>query len=59
MTVSAVGLTFGVSRTFYYRWLPRWHAHGPDGLVERSCRPHTRPRRLDWLDEASSARCGA
>lgn len=52
LTVSAACLAFGVSRRFYYRWLPRWRADRHAGLVGRSCRPHHSPQRLDWLDEA-------
>ncbi len=53
MTVTATCATFGVSRRCYYRWLPRWRAQGRAGLVDRSSRPHTSPRRLGWLDEAA------
>ena len=53
LTVSAACLAFGVSRRFYYRWLPRWQAERHAGLVERSCRPHTSPQQLDLLDEAT------
>lgn len=52
MTVSAACLAFGVSRRFYYRWLPRWRAGRHAGLVERSCRPRTSPQRLSLLQEA-------
>ena len=52
LTVSAACLAFGVSRRFYYRWLPRWQAERHGGLVERSCRPRTSPQRLSLLEEA-------
>ncbi len=52
MTVSAACLAFGVSRRFYYRWLPRWQAARHAGLVERSCRPRHSPQRLAVADEA-------
>jgi transposase InsO family protein len=51
-TVSAACLAFGVSRRFYYRWLPRWQAERHGGLVERSCRPRHSPQRLALMDEA-------
>jgi len=53
MTVSAACLAFRVSRRFYYRWLPRWRAQGPDGLVDASSRPHTSPQRLPLMQEAA------
>jgi hypothetical protein len=36
----------GVSVATCYKWLGRWRAEGPAGLVDRSCRPHRSPRRL-------------
>jgi transposase InsO family protein len=36
----------GVSVATAYKWLDRWRAEGLAGLVDRSCRPHTSPRRL-------------
>jgi transposase InsO family protein len=53
MTVSAACLAFRVKRRFYYRWLPRWRAQGPDGLVDASSRPHTSPQRLPLVQEAA------
>jgi transposase InsO family protein len=52
MTVSAACLAFGVSRRFYYRWLPRWQAERHAGLTGRSCRPHHSPQRLSVRQEA-------
>jgi len=46
MTVTAACLAAGVSRRFYYRWLPVWRDVGERGLVDRSSRPHSSPRRL-------------
>ena len=46
MTVTAACLAARVSRRFYYRWLPAWRAGGEAGLVDRSSRPHSSPRRL-------------
>jgi hypothetical protein len=36
----------GVSVATAYKWLGRWRAEGLAGLADRSCRPHTSPRRL-------------
>ena len=52
MTVSAACLASGVSRRFYYRWLPRWRAEGQAGLTDRSSRPRSSPQRLPVIDEA-------
>jgi len=46
MTVSAACLAFKVSRTFFYRWWPRWQANRDAGLHDRSSRPHRSPRRV-------------
>ena len=53
MTVSAACLAFRVSRRFYYRWLPRWHADRHGGLVDASSRPHSSPRRLSLSQETT------
>jgi transposase InsO family protein len=55
MTVTAACLAARVSRRFYYRWLPRWRAAGEAGLVDRSSRPHSSPRRLSAAQEAHIA----
>ena len=52
MTVSAACLAFGVSRRFYYRWLPRWRVAREGGLLDRSSRPRSSPRRLSVAKEA-------
>ena len=36
----------GVSAATAYKWVGRWRAEGPAGLVDRGCRPHRSPRRL-------------
>ena len=36
----------GVSVATVYKWLRRWRAEGLAGLADRSCRPHSSPRRL-------------
>jgi transposase InsO family protein len=36
----------GVSLATVYKWLRRWRAEGLAGLADRSCRPHSSPRRL-------------
>ncbi|MFZ5853114.1 MAG: IS481 family transposase [Chloroflexota bacterium] len=51
MTVTAACLAARVSRRFYYRWLPRWRAAGEAGLVDRSSRPRSSPRRLSVAQE--------
>jgi transposase InsO family protein len=53
MTVPAACLAFRVSRRFYYRWLPRWRAHGHGDLRDASSRPHSSPRRLSMSQEAT------
>lgn len=40
-----VAAEFGVSRQCAYRWVHRYLAEGPAGLVDRSSRPHHCPRR--------------
>jgi transposase InsO family protein len=55
MTVSAACLAFGVSRRFYYRWLPRWQAGRAEGLADRSSRPRSSPQRLSLLSECHIA----
>jgi transposase len=35
----------GISRTTVYKWIARFRAEGPAGLVDRSSRPRTSPRR--------------
>jgi transposase InsO family protein len=51
LTVTAACLAAGVSRRFYYRWLPAWRAAGESGLADRSSRPHSSPRRLSGDQE--------
>jgi len=51
-TVVAACLMFGVSRRWYYRWLPRWQAQRSDGLHDRSSRPLHSPQRLSLQAEA-------
>jgi transposase InsO family protein len=55
MTVTAACLAFRVSRRAYYRWLPRWHAAGEAGLVDRSSRPHRSPQRVTATTEVQVA----
>jgi len=35
---------YGISRTTGHKWLERYRAVGPDGLLDRSQRPHTSPQ---------------
>jgi transposase InsO family protein len=39
--------TFAISRKTGYKWLDRYVAEGPAGLVERSRTPHTHPQALE------------
>jgi transposase InsO family protein len=55
MTVVAACLAFRMSRRCYYRWLPRYRADGPAGLVDRSSRPHRSPQRLSPVAERQIA----
>jgi transposase InsO family protein len=43
---------FGVSRSNGYKWLGRYRSEGPDGLAERSRRPHCSPDRTPQALEA-------
>ncbi|HEV7756403.1 MAG TPA: IS481 family transposase [Mycobacteriales bacterium] len=43
--VRDVAAQLGVSRTTVYKWIARFRAEGPAGLVDRSSRPRTSPRR--------------
>ncbi len=43
--VAHVAKELGVSRQCAHRWVARFRAEGEAGLVERSCRPHSCPRR--------------
>lgn len=56
MTVSAACLAFRISRRTYYRWRPRWRAHGEAGLVDRSSRPWRSPHRVTPATEREVAR---
>jgi transposase InsO family protein len=40
-----VAKQLGVSRQTVYKWLRRWRAEGEAGLLDRSSRPHSMPRR--------------
>lgn len=42
----------GVSRPTVSKWINRHDAEGPDGLQDRSSRPHTTPTRTDPVTEA-------
>jgi transposase InsO family protein len=50
--VAHVAPELGISRATGYKWLARWRAEGPAGLLDRSCRPHTSPTRTDPVTEA-------
>jgi transposase len=44
-TSRAVATAFRVSERTVRKWLKRFHAEGPTGLTDRSCRPHRIARR--------------
>lgn len=44
--ISEVCCEFGISEKTGYKWLARFRAEGPTGLVDRSHRPHTIAHRL-------------
>jgi transposase InsO family protein len=43
--VAHAAKAMGISRQCAYRWVRRWRSEGLDGLVDRSSRPHSSPRR--------------
>jgi len=43
--VAHVAAEMGISRPTAYKWWRRWQVEGPEGLVDRSSRPHCCPRR--------------
>jgi transposase InsO family protein len=45
-SVTAAAAAAGVSERTVWRWLKRWREEGPAGLLDRSSRPHRRPRQL-------------
>jgi transposase InsO family protein len=45
--VADVAAQLGCSRTCAYKWLARYRADGPDGLADRTSRPHHTPHRID------------
>ena len=50
--VAHVAAEMGISRPTAYKWWRRWLAEGLAGLVDRSSRPHTSPRRATAEVEA-------
>jgi transposase InsO family protein len=52
MPVAHVAKAMGISRQAAHRWLSRFAAEGPAGLVDRSSRPHVSPTRTSPLLEA-------
>jgi transposase InsO family protein len=45
--VADAAAQLGCSRTCAYKWLARYRADGPDGLSDRTSRPHHTPHRID------------
>jgi transposase InsO family protein len=50
--VASVAIELGISRATGYKWLRRYRAEGPTGLLDRSSRPARSPRRLASDSEA-------
>ena len=44
---------YGISRRTGYKWLERYEADGPAGLMERSRAPHRCPHRIDSVIAAA------
>lgn len=44
--IAELAAAHGVSRSWLYKLLARYHRYGPDGLEPRSRRPHTSPTRI-------------
>jgi transposase len=51
--VSEVATKFHVSRQTLYKWMADYEAEGPEGLKDRSHRPHHVPHQLDGEREAA------
>jgi len=41
MSVADLCRAYGISRPTAYRWINRYNETGPEGLVDRSSRPHS------------------
>jgi transposase InsO family protein len=50
-SAAVVAEELGVSRATVYKWWRRFRQEGADGLVDRSSRPHSSPRRLPAVAE--------
>lgn len=51
-TVAAASQAAGISCRTGYKWLARFKAEGPDGLLDRSSRPRRLPRALSGAEQA-------
>lgn len=51
--VAHAAKAMGISRQCAHRWVARFDAQGPDGLVDRSSRPRSCPRRTGPVVEAA------
>jgi transposase InsO family protein len=49
--IAHVAHELGISRQTGYRWVRRWRAEGPAGLVDRPSRPHSSPTRTPATTE--------
>jgi transposase InsO family protein len=56
VNVTALCRELGISRQTLYKYRRRFEAEGPVGLVERSRRPHSSPRRISAKTEAAIVR---
>nr|WP_260741850.1 helix-turn-helix domain-containing protein [Edaphobacter lichenicola] len=55
MSVADLCRAYGISRPTAYRWINRYNEAGPEGLVDRSSRPHSCSHAtLELLGNASS-----
>lgn len=46
-SVAQLSRQFGISRKTAYKWIGRYQADGPPGLVDRSSAPHCHPNQFD------------
>jgi transposase InsO family protein len=51
-TVAAASDAAGVSTTTAYKWLARFRAEGPGGLLDRSSRPKRSPKAVSQVEQA-------
>jgi transposase-like protein len=60
MSVADLSRAYGISRPTAYRWINRYNETGPEGLVDRSRRPHSCSHAtLEPMENASRVLCTA